>query len=79
MHKNMDRMKESVWETAKVEIVEGFYVYNKSKSPFRIKTEDGTQLIKPNDSIWVWSKQIERVWIEDGPGYSWPKWELYTM
>jgi hypothetical protein len=56
MHKTMDRMKESVWETAKVEIVEGFYVYNKSKSPFRIKTEDGTQLIKPNDSIWVWSK-----------------------
>lgn len=78
MQKNIDRIKDEVWKTVKVEIVEGYFLYNKSKDLLRIKTREGTQLVRPNDNAWVWDDEIERVWVCERAG-DWPKWELYSM
>jgi hypothetical protein len=56
MQKNSDKLKDDVWETAKTEIVSGFFVFNKSKNLLRIKTDDGSQLVKPTDYMWIWAK-----------------------
>lgn len=52
--KLFDRLQKSVWETAKTEIVKGYYLVNTTRDPIRVKTDEGTALIKANDSLWVW-------------------------
>ena len=35
-------------------------------------------MIKPNDYMWVWDQNIEKVWICERTS-DWPKWDLYRM
>ena len=52
--KLIERLQKSAWETAKTEIVKGFYIINTTRDQVRIKTEEGTSLIRANDSAFVW-------------------------
>ena len=43
-------------------MLSGYFVFNPTKTLLRIQTENGTQLVKSNDYLWVWDQQIIKVW-----------------
>jgi hypothetical protein len=42
----------------------------------RLKWKYGTVYLRPSESAWVWSDEIERVWVTDRE-LEWPRWTLY--
>lgn len=55
MQKNIDKIFKHIWKTAKTYVVKGFFVFNDTRELLRLKTEDGSQLVKSGDSSWIWA------------------------
>jgi hypothetical protein len=36
-------------------MIKGFFVYNDTRDLLRLKTDDGSQLVKSGDSCWIWA------------------------
>ena len=75
MRKLLDRVKEDVWITRNEHVLKGFYVSNYTRNYVRVNTASGSQLIKSNESGWVWSDTITKIWKCD-KSFEWPDWEL---
>ena len=44
----------------------------------RIRTSDGTVMMRSNENLWVWTDEILDIWISE-KSMSWPKWSLYSL
>jgi hypothetical protein len=56
--------------------VKGFFITNHSRMYVRAQTASGCQVIKPNESGWIWSDTILKIWKCDRSS-DWPEWSLY--
>ena len=74
--KTIERILPETWENKKTETVHGFFVRNTKRENIRIMTDDGCYSCKGNDSCWVWSNEIVRVFSCE-KSMDWPKWSLY--
>lgn len=57
-------------------IIDGYFIKNNSKDNIRIQTDDGCCYCRNGDGLFVWAKEIKRVW-EAERSIDWPKWRLY--
>ena len=75
-NKIMDRLYPEVMMNTKTETVTGFFIKNDTNSYIRIETDDGCTYCRNLESVWVWSKQIKRIWFSER-FYDYPKWSLH--
>ena len=55
-HKKVsERLPDTVYNDRRSIVMKGFFVSNNTKNTIRLKTNDGSYIVRSIDSAWVWS------------------------
>ncbi len=74
--KNIDKLNEEAKSNRRFEKLHGYYAKNSTSKYYRIDHNEGSSLLKPHDTVWIWAESIIKVQ-QTELVFDWPESTVY--